>query len=120
MEERRLEMDFDTQVKLAIYAHLAETTRVPTIQEVGARVEAGFGEVRQAFSRLYASRVLVLEGDGATLRMAPPWSGVPTQHRVRIADKEYFANCAWDALGIPAALHQPGEVFSRCEQTAEP
>jgi hypothetical protein len=51
--------------------------------------------------------------------MAPPFSGVPTQHRVRADGVSYFANCAWDALGIPAALHREGRVRSRCEQSLE-
>lgn len=33
---------------------------------------------------------------------------------------DYVANCAWDALGIIAALHQPGRVHSRCEQSRQP
>jgi hypothetical protein len=33
---------------------------------------------------------------------------------------EYFANCAWDSLGVIAALHRPGTVHSRCEQSGEP
>jgi len=52
--------------------------------------------------------------------MAPPFSGVPTQHAVRVDGLSYFANCAWDALGVPAALHRNGEVRSRCEQSGEP
>ena len=52
--------------------------------------------------------------------MAPPFSGVPTQHRVTSAGTSYFANCAWDALGIPAALHRGATVHSRCEQSLEP
>jgi hypothetical protein len=52
--------------------------------------------------------------------MAPPFSGVETQHRVLVGERLYFANCSWDALGIPAALHGEGEVFSRCEQTLQP
>lgn len=52
--------------------------------------------------------------------MAPPFSGVPTQHRVTVGDVRYYANCAWDALGIPAALRRPGTVHSRCEETREP
>jgi hypothetical protein len=76
--------------------------------------------VLDAYSRLRAQRVLVLEEDGNSIRMAPPFSGVPTQHSVLVGDKQYFANCAWDALGILAALHQPGAVHSRCEQSKEP
>ena len=113
-------MDQDTRIKLAIYAFTADAARVPTVEELAQRVDLPPAEIRAAFKRLYADRVLVLNPDGATIRMAPPFSGVRTQHRVRAGGKEYFANCAWDTLGILAALHAEGEVISRCDQTLEP
>jgi hypothetical protein len=73
-----------------------------------------------SYRRLQDKRLLVVESDGETIRMAPPFSAVPTQHRVHVGPREYYANCGWDALGIPAALHQAGTVHSRCEQTHEP
>ena len=45
---------------------------------------------------------------------------MPTQHVVIAGGVSYFANCAWDALGIPAALRRPATVHSRCEQSMEP
>ena len=113
-------MDFDTQVKLAIYHHFAETGCGPSPDEIASRVAASVDQVLAAYARLRAERVLVLEPDGATIRMAPPFSGVPTQHRVEAAGTRYYANCAWDALGIPAALQSPGTVYSRCEQSGDP
>jgi hypothetical protein len=113
-------MDFDTQTKLAIYRHFAETGRRPSLATVAEQVGSDIRNVRDAYTRLRAQRVLVLEPDGESIRMAPPFSGVPTQHRVLVGGKEYFANCAWDAFGVPAALQQPGEVNSRCEQSLEP
>src|SRR5439155_25722599 len=71
-------------------------------------------------ARLRAGRLLLLEPDGVTIRMVPPFPGVPTQHRVIVDGTEYYANCAWDALGIPAAFHRSGVVHSRCEQSLEP
>jgi hypothetical protein len=97
-------MSFDLQVKLAVYRHFAETARAPQPDEIALR----------------AQRVLVLEEDAATIRMAPPFSGVPTQHVAVVDGRRYFANCAWDVLGVPAALRQPGLVESRCEQSGEP
>jgi len=38
---------------------------------------------------------------------------------VESGEVQYFANCAWDALGVPAALHKPAMVHSRCEQSGE-
>jgi hypothetical protein len=113
-------MSVDEAVKRAVYTGVAESATIPSIEQVAASVRASVAEVKAAYSRLYQSRVLVLQPDGASIRMAPPFSGIPTQHRVLVGGKEYFANCAWDALGIPAALHREGQVVSRCEQTLEP
>jgi len=113
-------MDFDTQVKVAIYGHFAENGQRPSAEAVAARVGVDSQTVLDAYSRLRAQRVLALEADGSSIRMAPPFSGVPTQHVVVVDRKQYFANCAWDALGILAALHRPGMVYSRCEQSGEP
>ena len=113
-------MDFDTQIKLAIYRHFAETGRRPSPGEVAEQVGSDMQSVLEAYPRLRAQRVLVLEPDGSSIRMAPPFSGVPTQHVVMVDGKQYFANCAWDSLGVIAALHQPGEVHSQCGQSGEP
>lgn len=113
-------MDFDTRIKLAIYGHFAETGCGPTSGEVAELVGSDVQIVLDAYKRLCAQRVLVLAPDGMLIRMAPPFSGVPTQHVVLVGGKRYFANCAWDALGVPAALQSAGEVHSRCEQSGEP
>src|SRR5215470_16690409 len=113
-------MRFDTQTKLAIYRHFAETGQRPSPEVVAERVGADISSVREAYVRLRAQRVLVLEPDGESIRMAPPFSGVPTQHVVIADGIRYFANCAWDAFGIFAALHCPGQLHSRCEQSSEP
>src|SRR5512144_684915 len=113
-------METDVRAKLAIYDHFAGTGSRPTAEDVAARLGVRRSEVREILARLRTQRVLVLEPDGESIRMAPPFSGVPTQHRVTSAGVSYFANCAWDALGIPAALRRPAVVHSRCEQSLEP
>jgi Alkylmercury lyase len=113
-------MDLELKSKLAIYEHFAATGSRPTVGDVAARVGAAVPRIRESFARLRAQRVLVLEADAESIRMAPPFSGVPTQHRVTAAGVSYYANCAWDALGIPAALRKAATVHSRCEQSLEP
>jgi hypothetical protein len=113
-------MELELAAKLAIYEHFATSGHRPSVADIAARVGADVPEVREILVRLRAQRVLVLEADGESIRMAPPFSGVPTQHRVIAAGVSYYANCAWDAFGIPAALHRPATVHSRCEQSFEP
>lgn len=113
-------MSTDAQTKLAIYRHFAETGERPSLEMVASRVGSDPASVREVFQRLRSLRVLALEPDGESIRMAPPFSGVPTQHVVIVGETKYFANCAWDSFGIAAALHRPATVNCRCEQSGEP
>ena len=112
--------DFDTSVKVALYRATAESGSPPSLEAVAEKVRATPAAIKEAYARLRASRLLLLKPDGVTIRMAPPFSGVPTQHHVIVDGVHYYANCAWDALGIPAALHCPGLIHSRCEQSLQP
>jgi hypothetical protein len=51
--------------------------------------------------------------------MANPFSNVETPFRVYASGKTYFANCAWDSLGIPAALGRDADVVAACAQCGE-
>jgi hypothetical protein len=110
-------IELDSEVKAAVYQHFASTGQAPSLLRVAAQLECSEDDVRAAFARLRTKRVLLLAPDGETIRMAPPFSGVPTPHTVTIGSQTYFANCAWDALGIPAALHQDAIVHSSCGQS---
>lgn len=110
-------MEADARVKLAVYRHFAETGQRPAPEVVAERAGLHAEGVLGVYGRLRAQRVLVLEADGSSIRMAPPFSGVSTQHIVLSDGVRYYANCAWDALGVPAALRKPAVVHSRCEQS---
>jgi hypothetical protein len=103
-----------------VYRHFATAGQSPTLDVMGEATGATSEQVRDGYRRLYAKRMLVPAGDFASIRMAPPFSGVPTQHRAVVNGTEYFANCAWDVFGVISALGGTGDVLSRCEQTGEP
>src|SRR5262249_12009927 len=98
--------DVDRNVKLAIYEITAETGRVPNSSEISRLIQIEENEVITAFGRLRQKRLLIPEPvDPSRIRMAPPFSGVPTAFPVEANGKQYYANCVWDAYGIAAALH---------------
>jgi hypothetical protein len=112
--------EFDLELRMAVYQQFARTGGSPTLDVMRQLLGASDEDIQEGYRRLYAKRLLVPADDFTSIRMAPPFSGVPTQHRVRVNDIEYFANCAWDAFGVVSALGGAGDVFSRCEQTSEP
>lgn len=114
-------MDFITTVKLNIYDTIAQTTQPPSALDVARALSAPLEQVQAAFEQLHQKRLLVPEpGDPARIRMAPPFSGVETPFRARLGDKAYYANCAWDALGIPAALREDGVIEAQDGFSGEP
>jgi hypothetical protein len=114
-------MNFETAVKLNVYETIAATTQAPTSAQVAAALNSTVAKVEAAFQRLYQKRLLVLEpGTSSHIRMAPPFSGIETPHVVKIGDKSYYANCAWDALGVAAALHRDADIESVCGDCGQP
>jgi hypothetical protein len=112
--------ELDTRVKLAVYRITVDSGTVPSSVEVAKATGLTEDEVRVSFARLHAKRLLVPEpGDPTRIRMAPPFSGVPTAFPVDANGKRYFANCVWDAYGIAAALHADAVIPASDGHTGE-
>src|SRR4051812_46108877 len=113
--------DLDTKVNLALYAATAETGRIPNSSELSRKIDIDEKEIIAAFERLHAKRLLLPEpNDPTRIRMAPPFSGIPTAFPVEANGKQYYANCVWDAFGIAAALHCDAISRARDGHTGEP
>ena len=105
----------DLRLRRATYAFFVEHGRAPHASELGPA-----GEVVAGWRRLHDEHAVVLEPATDELRMLNPFSTVPTAYRVRAGDRWWYANCAWDAFGICAALHSGGRVETSCPDCGEP
>jgi hypothetical protein len=105
--------EFDLNVRYHIYRFFAERCQAPTPQDIARVCQAETHEVREAFRKLHARHMIFLEPGAETIRMANPFSAIPTKFRVRSGPKAWWANCAWDALGIAAALEVDVHIEAR-------
>jgi len=110
----------DPLVRLFVYRYIVEHGRPPSAAETATGMERPPDEVRAAYCRLHDGHALFLEPGTHSIRMAWPFSGVPTPFRVQANDRRYWANCAWDALGIPALLQADARIESVFADTGEP
>jgi len=88
--------------------------RAPAPAEVGEATRRTPEEVLAGWRRLHESHALVLDEAGTGIRMANPFSAVPTAYRVQAAGRWWYANCAWDAFGICAAFGVDGRIETSC------
>ncbi len=110
----------DLELRNLTYGLFVELGRAPSAAEVGARAGHAADEVTEAWHRLHEAHALVLNPATAELRMANPFSAVPTAYRVRARERWWYGNCAWDAFGILAALDEDGRIEASCPDCGEP
>jgi hypothetical protein len=109
---------YDARLRKHIYRHFIREGRAPTVAEMAAAfsstgAKTGLRKVRAALERLAQTHAFVLQETGELWRAAP-FSAVPTAFPVRAGKRAWYSNCIWDALGIPAMLHQNAGIDASC------
>ena len=120
-------MPLESRLRLAVYEHFRYTGQAPDLEVMAADLGVDWGSASKALLRLHDLHALVLSGDPdqtgrptLRVRMAHPFSGVPTDYTVRVGDTDYPANCAWDALAVLALLGRDGISRHTCPVSDEP
>lgn len=105
------------QIRYFIYAHFVDTTHPPSVGDTAAHFNVTIEEACEYYKELHNRHALFLDQETLTVRMANPFSGIPTDFKVHTNGKTYYANCAWDMFGIPAALHVDTVIEAVCTES---
>ena len=109
----------DLELRNRTYGLFVSLGRAPTTTETAEAAGKTADEVSAGWRRLHEAHALVLDSSGDEIRMASPFSAVPTAYRVEAAGHWWYANCAWDAFGVLAALETDGRIESSCADCGE-
>jgi hypothetical protein len=110
------------QTRAFVYNYFADTTHAPSVDETANHFNISVEEAGELYKELHNRHAFFLEPETLTIRMANPFSGIPTEFKVHANGKTYFANCAWDMLGIPIVLHCNAiieAVFTESNETVQ-
>jgi alkylmercury lyase-like protein len=110
---QRSDADIDAPLRLYIYRHFIEQGRAPLVATMAIALGASTRAVRAGLRRLGQTHAFVVQDNGELWRAAP-FSAVPTAFPVQIGRRRWWANCIWDALGIPAMLRRDGRIEASC------
>lgn len=111
-------MDSLSDVRVAIYDAVV-AGRKPSAADVARAAGLNVLAVTDAFRALADAHVIVLQPGTGEIAWAPPFSVIPTPFRVHAGDSSWYAPCAWDAFGIPAALKRDADIDARCAWSGE-
>lgn len=111
----------DPDVRLAVLTFFLEHARPPLVEEIAMRFGWDLEATEASLERLEAERHLARVPGTSRLLMVFPLSAVPTPYRVSLPHgRSYYANCAWDALGVHLLLHHPVRIESYCHHCGAP
>ena len=102
--------EFDLKIRFEIYRFFVENGRAPLFPELAGILKVDEELVRQSYHHLHNGHMIFLNQGSDTIRMAFPFSAVPTKFKVKRGQTQWWANCAWDSVGIPAAIHHDVEI----------
>lgn len=105
-------IEYRKRVLATILSEMAQR-RAPTPGELATFPVLRDGPVAEAVADLVRIGAVVTDARG-TLLAAYPLSSVPTSHSVEFGSEALWANCAIDALAVPAMVGRRGTVRSRC------
>ena len=113
-------VSLDREIRLAVYRIVVADGLPPTAPDLAADLGVAIADVEASLQRLADAHVFVLQPGTSSIWMSAPFSAVPTPFEVTVGERHYYANCIWDALGIPACLHTDGRIDTSCPDCAEP
>jgi len=106
-----------TAIDLAVRRQILATFAsggIPTRLSVMQALDLDYAVVSSSYAALTAAHVIVPGRDTGEVWMAMPFSAVPTPFPVMVGGRAVWANCAWDAYGIAAALNDDIAFTTPC------
>ena len=108
-------------VRTFVYAWFAEHALPPSQEEIARHFNLTEAEAGEALTLLHEKHALLLEPGTVNVRLANPFSAIPTPYVVETRNRRYWANCAWDSFGIVAALQESdASIHSLCTYSGDP
>ncbi len=108
------------RVRKFIFEHFVDHAAPPIVEQVMTGFSLSRDDATDVLRGLEGARHIALVKGTARILMAFPFSAVATPFRVIVGDRQYFANCSWDAIAFHAMLGDNVRVDSFCHHCATP
>src|SRR5256712_10293062 len=114
-------MNLLKNVRKYIFEHFEELAMAPVLEQIMQKFGLDRASAFIVPVELQSARLIALLPGTQRILMAFPFSSIVTPFGVQTAgnDKDYFANCAWDAVAIHVALGKEQWIASYCHHCAE-
>jgi len=121
MSQTGISENLQRNVRKYIFEHFEEHTTAPALEQIMRKFRLDRTSAFKVLVELQSARHIALLTGTQRILMAFPFSSIVTPFRVKVTgkDKEYFANCAWDAVALHVTLGKEQWISSYCHHCSE-
>jgi Alkylmercury lyase len=108
------------EIRVFIYNWIVAHGEPPLTPDIGAHLGVSPVEARDAISNLNIGKTVLCDPKSGEIWMAGPFAAAETPYRVIGAHASWWANCAWDSLGIAAIVNEDVVIEATCADCGDP
>lgn len=102
------------ELRIHIYEVLLDRGVPPTVAELAHQFSSSVKEARAAIAGLKIGKTVLPHPRTGEIWMAGPFASEPTAYKVAGRRATWFANCAWDMLGVAMIAREWVSIESEC------
>jgi len=103
-----------SDIRVFVYETLLDGGRMPTAADMAEHFGVTRDDVVDTLRTARIGKTLLPDPHTGEIWMAGPFSARPTTYEVRRGARRWWANCAWDMLGVANLVGHPVDISARC------
>jgi hypothetical protein len=101
-------------LRVFVYDHIVARGLPPTSREIAQRFRVEQHEALRALRDVNIGKTILPHPQSGEIWMAGPFSASETVYQVNGKTQRWWANCAWDMLGVAVLVGEPVTVETQC------
>jgi len=112
--------EFPIALRRFVYDHLLSRGLPPSSEQIGEHFGVSTDDARHAIGSLKIGKTVLPHPTTGEIWMAGPFAARPSTYRVVGKRLAWWANCAWDMLGVATIVAEPVDIETRCTDCGDP
>lgn len=107
-------------LRIFVYDEIVARGLPPKSSEIASHFGTSADIARREIGALKIGKTILPDPKSGEIWMAGPFSSAQTPYQVVRDSRRWWANCAWDMLGIPMILKERATVTTGCTDCGSP
>jgi len=113
-------IDDPAALRVFVYDSILSRGAPPSSRDIAAHFGVEPAAALRAIRALNVGKTVLPHPTTGEIWMAGPFASAPTPYTVLGRGVQWWANCAWDMLGVAVVAGQPVRIEARCTDCGEP